>query len=421
MNSFLSPLIHRYFIPDNHHMLQRRYDLDWLRIIVFMLLIFYHIGMVYTENWGYHIKSSYQSAFLANIMLVVEPWRMAVLWFISGVAIRYVLVKVSIWRYISLRSLRLLLPLLFGILVVIPPQLFVEMTSNGDLNMSYQQFYLAFFNTDSTLFDKYQAGIWPHIDVNHLWYLRSLWQFSIALLFLLPVLNSTWLTQIFQDLIERSTILTLLILLIPIFLVQLTTQGEITREILGFTFLIYGYLLGTNNRLWQGLAKKSTLLLISCLVCLFMMLVYYHLVVLDPDQKGHDTLQVFALFNYSVVKILGLFTLLTFAYKYLNHQCKYLSTLNDSVYPMYILHQSIIVVGAYLLAPYHLGGLYEPLLLVLLTVSGCILGTEIIRRSVFLRPLFGMKLSKNYSVTLTFIGYGAAFVLVVPLAIEILF
>ena len=170
MSSFLSQLIDRYFIPDNHHMLQRRYDLDWLRIIVFILLIFYHIGMVYTENWGYHIKSSYQSAFLANIMLLVEPWRMAVLWFISGVAIRYVLVKVSIWRYISLRSLRLLLPLLFGILVVIPPQLFVEMTSNGDLNMSYQQFYLAFFNADSTLFDKYQAGIWPHIDVNHLWY-----------------------------------------------------------------------------------------------------------------------------------------------------------------------------------------------------------------------------------------------------------
>jgi hypothetical protein len=50
MNSFLSPLIHRYFIPNNHQMLQRRYDLDWLRIIVFMLLIFYHIGMVYTEN-----------------------------------------------------------------------------------------------------------------------------------------------------------------------------------------------------------------------------------------------------------------------------------------------------------------------------------------------------------------------------------
>jgi hypothetical protein len=88
---------------------------------------------------------------------------------------------------------------------------------------------------------------------------------------------------------------------------------------------------------------------------------------------------------------------------------------------MYILHQSIIVVAAYLLAPYHLGGIYEPLLLLLLTVSGCILSTEIIRRSVFLRPLFGMKLSKNYSVTLTFIGYGAAFVLVAPLAIQILF
>ena len=33
----------------------RRYDLDWLRVIAFGLLIFYHIGMFYV-SWDFHVK-----------------------------------------------------------------------------------------------------------------------------------------------------------------------------------------------------------------------------------------------------------------------------------------------------------------------------------------------------------------------------
>lgn len=41
----------------------RRYDLDWLRVIAFGLLIFYHVGMYYV-TWGWHVKSPYESDFL---------------------------------------------------------------------------------------------------------------------------------------------------------------------------------------------------------------------------------------------------------------------------------------------------------------------------------------------------------------------
>ncbi len=75
------------------------------------------------ENWGWHAKSNYQSQLLENLMLLIEPWRMPVLWLISGIAIRFIIAKVSIWRFITMRSFRLLLPLLFGILLVVPPQL----------------------------------------------------------------------------------------------------------------------------------------------------------------------------------------------------------------------------------------------------------------------------------------------------------
>ena len=61
----------------------RRADLDWLRILAFGLLIFYHIGMLYVADWGYHVKSHHSSEALQSLMLLVNPWRMPVLWLFS--------------------------------------------------------------------------------------------------------------------------------------------------------------------------------------------------------------------------------------------------------------------------------------------------------------------------------------------------
>ena len=60
----------------------RRYDLDWLRVLAFGLLIFYHTGMLYSQNWGFHFKSQYLSSNIENIMLLLSPWRMGLIWFI---------------------------------------------------------------------------------------------------------------------------------------------------------------------------------------------------------------------------------------------------------------------------------------------------------------------------------------------------
>ena len=47
-------------------MTQRRYDLDWLRIGAFALLIFYHVGMYYV-TWDWHVKSRHASTLIADI------------------------------------------------------------------------------------------------------------------------------------------------------------------------------------------------------------------------------------------------------------------------------------------------------------------------------------------------------------------
>ena len=410
----------KYFIPSQQGMPERRYDLDWLRVLVFGLLIFYHISMLYVANWGFHFKSAYQSETLANFMLIVEPWRMASLWIISGIAIRFILVKVSLIRYTFVRSLRLLLPLLFGVLVIVPPQLYVEMTANGALDMSYWQFYLAMFTDNNTLFENYQAGIWPHWDVNHLWYLRSLWEYSLAIIILLPLLNSSYITSASNWMFKQHIAVIILMLTIPIFIIQITWDQDTNRYPLGFTFLLYGYLIGWHASFWQQLKVNVKTLLLTFMLLLIAFISFYNTVWLSLDDSTQPWLIITGMLIYSLVRVVGVLMVLALAYKYLNKKSSLLNYFSDAVYPFYILHQTIIIVLAYNLAPMELGPIIEPLSIILCTILLCLMSFEVIRRIDILKPLFGVRIKKNYSTTIRNIGYGFGCLLIIPIGLEIL-
>jgi hypothetical protein len=56
----------------NHARAERRLDLDWIRIIAFALLIFYHIGMYYV-TWDWHVKGLNASELIEPLMQLTSP------------------------------------------------------------------------------------------------------------------------------------------------------------------------------------------------------------------------------------------------------------------------------------------------------------------------------------------------------------
>ena len=98
----------------------RRFDLDWLRIIAFGLLIFYHIGMFYV-TWGWHVKSPHANSEPELAMMLLNPWRLALLFFISGVALRFLSDKLGSGRFALDRTVRLLPVIVFGMVYVYLP------------------------------------------------------------------------------------------------------------------------------------------------------------------------------------------------------------------------------------------------------------------------------------------------------------
>tara|TARA_R110002126_G_scaffold16500_3_gene65806 strand:- start:890 stop:2131 length:1242 start_codon:yes stop_codon:yes gene_type:complete len=405
----------------------RRYDLDGLRVLAFGLLIFYHTGMLYVGRWGFHFKSQYLSSSLEYLMLLSSPWRMLLIWFISGYALGAVMQHFAGWRYVLQFGLRrtvlLLLPLLVGLWLIVPPQLYAEMVQKDGLSMSYWQFYQAFFDLQHPLFAEYQSGVWPHVDVNHLWFLRSLWQFTLLALVLMPLLHSRLLQQGCRWFCQLALPWQLLAWSVLMLLIRTEFTGDARRELQGFAVFLLGLLVVRQPGFWQQLAQSRRWLGWLCLLNYAVMCCWYFFAY-QPEQLPlalQPAIEPGLLLSFSVQAIAMLFWLLALAQHYLNKPHPKLALANRLVFPVYLLHQSLIIMAALWLTPYALGGAAEAILVLLFTLCASALCLLLCWNLPWLAPLVGLRTPYPFSAGWRKAGLACGVLLVTPLALTLLF
>jgi hypothetical protein len=156
--------------------------MDWLRIGAFALLILYHVGMVFVP-WGFHVKTAAPAEWVAVPMLFTNAWRLMLLFLVSGFASRALLAKSGgVGGFLRNRNARLLIPLVFGMAVIVPPQSWVELvTQHG-----YAHGLGWFLTHDYFRFAALDGIILP--TWNHLWFVVYLWVYTLVLgaLLMLP-------------------------------------------------------------------------------------------------------------------------------------------------------------------------------------------------------------------------------------------
>lgn len=378
----------------------RLHHIDAIRVLAFGLLILYHVGMFYVADWGWHIKSQYQSHTLQLLMELVNRWRMPLLFLVSGMASWFLLRKLGAASFTRSRVVRLLLPLLFGMLVVVPPQAYLEAVSNGATEDDYWSFlrnYFSFLPWPEGAF----AGSAFGITWNHLWYLPYLLFYTLLLI---PA--ALWLQRhesaIGQCLGKIGSTGLILLPLVPM-LVYYTTlyprYGDTNHALfedwyahaLFGTFFIYGYLLAGNSALWQTLARMRHTLLWLAPFCVVLL---HTMEAVIPESSSPYRRLLFAAVFY-LNRWCWVLAILAWSQQLLNRPFRWLPYANEAVYPWYILHQTIIVVAGFQLAKWSLGPVLESALVLIATVGGCLLLHEYaIRRTPWLRPLFGLKPSK---------------------------
>ncbi|OYU44082.1 MAG: hypothetical protein CFE44_14850 [Burkholderiales bacterium PBB4] len=379
--------------------MQRRHDIDALRALAFGLLILYHLAMLYVSDWGWHLKSSYLTEALQMPMLMLNRWRMDLIFLISGISTAFLLQRSKLSAFVRERSGRLTLPLIFGMLVVVPIQPYAQGVANGLVEPGFWQF-LARYYTGARWPEKAFDG-WEHgFTWNHLWYLAYLWTYTLLLALLQPVLNSRMGLHLRQAFTGLRGLPLLLLPALPLFLYTVALQArfptthDLTHDwyahAMYFTIFLYGWCLANNDALWAELAalRQRALGLTLATGAGYWLLVRLFWGV-DEVSTSAQWL-IWALRNAYVW--LMLCTILGWGHATLNRPWRWLPWATQAVYPWYVLHQSLIVLLAYWLVPLHLGPVAEPLLVGVGTVLGCwVITSGLIQRLKWLRPLFGLK------------------------------
>lgn len=374
----------------------RRHDVDALRVLAFGLLILYHVGMFYVADWGWHVKSNYLSEALQGPMLVLNQWRMPLIFMISGLALSFVIERYPGRSLAAKRSGRLLLPLLFGMLLIVPPQAYYQALANGATTPGYVDFLIHYFSFQpwpNDAFDGSDIGItW-----NHLWYLPYLWLYTLLLI---PI--ARWLPGSRSPLLARLRQLRgwklVLLPTLPLLLYGLTlfpVFGGIKHDLISdgyahamfFTFFLYGYILGRDPEIWAALARMRWWSL-GLAVLAFVLFRAVNEWLPQDRNFGEQILGGWAVY---LNRWLWLLAVLGWAHRLLNRPFRWLPYATEAVYPWYILHQTLIVIAGVHLSRLGLGPVLEPVAVILSTLLGCALLHELlIRRLSLLRPLFGL-------------------------------
>ncbi len=366
--------------------------------------------------WGYYIKNNQTVELFGEYYIFVTQWYIQLFLFIAGAATWFALSYRTREMYIRERIKRLLIPLIFGILVIAPPMVFFERTQDSDFQGSYIEFYPHLFE-----------GIYPdgNFGVHHLYFIFDLFIFSLLMLPIFLFLRKergTFFIIKLRDLCNRRGIIFLLFipiviiriaigliwspgqdfiedfssshpLLTPLEILDIFPKSYWINFLVYLIFFIYGYLIFSDMEFEQLIHKngKTALVLGISSMILILSISWFDKTPDDAYSKEYVLYQTLRGFNnwISVIAILYL------GRRFLNFYHTSLNYINEATYPIYILHQTVIVTLGFYIVQWKMG-MIEKFFIIFTTSSAITLLTYhfLIRQTNLTRFLFGMRPKK---------------------------
>jgi len=344
----------------------RRYDIDWLRVIAIGLLLIYHVAISF-QPWGLMIgfitnRDPWTSLWAPMTMLNV--WRIPFLFFVSGMGVYFAMQQRNWKQLIQERSLRILLPYVFGAIAIFPLSTLI-----------LQKYY------------GWTVNYAP--NPGHLWFLGNIFAYVLLLAPLFYYLRKHQQGRFVKGLSKMLGHPLGVVPVITLFVAEVVIIKPVPYELYAMTW--HGFVLGllaffcgfcfvlSGKPFWKMVLQWRWLFLAIAAGLFTMRLLV-----------GGMTTPGFLLVTESDCWIFSVFA---FGYRYLNHPSKALTYLSLAAYPVYILHMIFLFLASWLIFPLALPAAIKFVVVLALTFVGCFASFEIIRRVNVLRPLFGLKMN----------------------------
>jgi acyltransferase-like protein len=395
----------------------RRGDVDLIRALIVLGLVFFHSARIF-DYLPNPVKNNQSSIVFMILVGFFSQWGMPLLFFVAGVATWYSLNRRTPAEFAIQRLRRLIVPLVFGVCVVIPPERYYTLLADPDYHESFREFFPKFFRV--VFVPSFPRFIRPdpqvnYFDIGHLWFLLYLFAFSLIALPVFVYLRrdrGRMLASRLAEFCENKG--AVLLLALPVIFIELFVD---LGETIGWnrysflSFLILGYLFSSDIRFDRSARENSEIALIAgtLSVLAFFWASYV------TWKAGVDPSHGFALDNvlwrlfkalsswFWVVAIWG------FAQRFrnrgpLNERDSTRHSLlggifrygNEAVLPFYIIHDPVVVILAFYIVKWNASVTAKFVALSIPSVAVTLVIYEVfVRRINLSRFLFGMKPKKS--------------------------
>lgn len=355
----------------------RKNYIDNLRNFTILLLFPVHTFMVWNDFGSRFYVWLGENRLLSTLIVLVNPWFMPLLFVLAGISARYALEQRSRREFVRQRAKKLLLPFLGGLLLSVPFQsLFARKFFQGyDSGLVSHWRY---FFTHLTDFSGYDGAFTP----GHLWFILFLFLISLVSLVIFRLLPQLPIPQFYKAKGAEGRgaaipFVGLLLLFLPVWLMYyLGNFGGFSLGKSLALFLLGYYFLSQDNVLECLEQHTGWLLSLWIAATVLSALLYYR----------------FAYYGDLWVNLVGwlsILSLLVLGKRFLNKSTRATKYLNRMSYPIYLLHQTILVALAYYMAqmPLPLPALAASICIgsLLLTLAAC----HLLRQIPLLQRLAG--------------------------------
>ncbi len=379
----------------------RRHDLDWIRVGAFFLLILYHVGMFYVP-WDWHVKSPRPVEWLEPVMQMTNPWRLTLLFLVSGAATRFMADKISAGELAGQRAWRLLPPLVFAVFVIVPPQSYYEVVEQAGFSGSFLDFYARYATASGGWCDADGCLITP--TYNHMWFVVYLFVYTMILAILIRLFRGS-LVRLGDGLGERLSGWTLLlgpivylaacrIVLAPMFEVTHALVDDWYNHAVSFAAFLLGYLIARSEAFRAATIRVRWPALILAIGA-WAAWASYTWAYRGDGAAPPELLKLAMRGVYAVDQWCAILAALGFGAKHLTRGGPVLTWLTLAVFPFYIVHQTVIVVAGHHLAKLGLNQALEAALLIAITFAACFATYAVVSRVGALRMVFGLKVAER--------------------------
>lgn len=353
--------------------MERKAYIDNLRWLCILLLFPYHAAMAW-NCWG---EGNYillgENRAISSIVVAASPWYMPLLFLLAGISAKFALTKRSFGEYLKERSFKLLLPLLTGMLTMMPFMTYIADHVNHGYAGNYVSHYAVFFGkwTDLTGYD---GGF----TVGHLWFLLYLYLVSLV------SIGVIWLQKRYVSANKAKSFTPFGIVVFCIAAMLLMPVELGSKSILTYwLFFLLGYYVFSEEENIIKLGKQKYLYLI-----VFAVSTGFNVYLSLWSSWECGLLNTFAKYLSGAF---GILTLLVFGKAYLDHSNKAAKYLTASSFSLYLFHFIWIV-----FFQYYFDQLFENTVVLLVTSVLCALAAsavtyQIVKAIPFLRMLFGIR------------------------------